>query len=253
MSVVLDRGIPELKELARGGVPSVRCAKTIAEQPPSTQRKILRSSRRRSRGGNLASILRVETDKVRQRERLRLISKTNRKLEPGKTVYDVILADPPWQFDHRITGNNRAVEKHYPTMPISEIQALPINKLAGKNSILFLWTTDHHLREAEQLVAGWEFRLKARMVWVKNSFGLGRFVRNMHEYLIVATRGDFPPPPSDCVPPSVIKFQKRGHSVKPALYDLIQKMTPGMTRRIELFARKRVPGWTAWGNQVPSA
>ena len=43
---------------------------------------------------------------------------------------------------------------------------------------------------------------------------------------------------------------KGKHSGKPPLLAMIEKMTPGLDRRIELFARARVPGWDAWGNQV---
>jgi len=41
--------------------------------------------------------------------------------------------------------------------------------------------------------------------------------------------------------------------VKPPLHEMIEKMTPGLDRRIELFARARTPGWDAWGNQANEA
>lgn len=53
--------------------------------------------------------------------------------------YDVILADPPWSFKvwNRDTGNGRSAESHYRTMPLSEICALPVKKIAAKNCALF--------------------------------------------------------------------------------------------------------------------
>jgi N6-adenosine-specific RNA methylase IME4 len=187
-----------------------------------------------------------------QRAKIAEIGKANRVLDPEGKTFDVIYADPPWQFDEKITGNTWAIENHYPTMSIKDICALPVAKLAAERAILFLWTTDHHLIEAEQQVcSAWGgFRPRARMVWVKDYFGLGRFVRNRHEFLIIATRGDFPAPASDCVPDSVFEHPKGKHSVKPPRYAMIEKMTPGLDRRIELFARTRAPGWDVWGNQV---
>jgi N6-adenosine-specific RNA methylase IME4 len=136
-------------------------------------------------------------------------------------------------------------------MPIDDICALPVGELAAVCAILFLWTTDRHLIVAEQkVIPAWGFEVRARIVWVKDRLGLGRFVRNKHEHLLVATRGAFPAPPTDCVPASVIEYPRGKHSVKPPLHEMIEKMTPGLDRRIELFARARVPGWEAWGNQA---
>jgi N6-adenosine-specific RNA methylase IME4/ParB-like chromosome segregation protein Spo0J len=252
-SIVRDRGVPELKQLVSRGIPSVRVAKTIAELTSENQREVLQRAEHRSRGGDVAKLLRVETGKVIQHAQLARISARNRALESVAATFDVLLVDPPWRYDEKVTGNPRAIEAHYPTMSLDEIRALPVSKLAAENAILFLWVTDHHLLAAEDLLKDWGFERRARMVWVKDSFGFGHYVRNMHEFVLVATRGHMPPPPSDCVPPSVIEFPKRGHSVKPPLYETIEKMTPGLTRRIELFARgEPVPGWDAWGNQAPA-
>ena len=249
MSVVRDHGVAELKERARTGEISVRTAKSIAEMSAETQKAVIEraeqfSHRKREKA------LQVEAAKEIQRAKLAEIAKANRELDPAGKTYDVIYADPPWQFDAKITGNPWSVENHYPTMTTDEISKLRVAELAANRAILFLWTTDHHLIEAERVVAAWGFKRRARMIWVKDRAGLGRFVRNRHEYVIIATRGNFPPPPSDCAPDSVISYPKSEHSVKPPLHRLIEKMTPGLDRRIELFARKRQPGWEVWGNQA---
>ena len=42
---------------------------------------------------------------------------------------------------------------------------------------------------------------------------------------------------------------KRKHSQKPdEQYDLIEHVSPGP--RLEMFARRPRPGWTAWGNEI---
>lgn len=249
MSVVRDRGVPELKEIARAGRISVRTALCIAEMLPDKQKAIIEQVKDVS-DRNRAKALQVEAFKEIQRAKLADIGKANRALDPAGKTYDVIYADPAWQFNKEITGNAWAIENHYPTMSIEDICALPVAELAAKHAILFTWVTDHHLIELERVLAAWGFKRRARMVWVKDWIGLGRFVRNRHEYLIIATRGDFPVPPTDCVPDSVIMHPKGKHSVKPPLHEMIEKMTPGLDRKIELFARSRVPGWEAWGNQV---
>jgi len=79
------------------------------------------------------------------------------------------------------------------------------------------------------------------------------FVRNQHELLLVATRGDMPSPSPANRPPSVISAPRREHSRKPdEAYELIERMYPELPK-IELFARHARPGWAAWGNEVGTA
>jgi MT-A70 len=79
----------------------------------------------------------------------------------------------------------------------------------------------------------------------------GYWVRNQHEILIIASRGDMPAPLPANRPPLVIAAPRREHSRKPdEVYALIERMYPGLPR-IELFARQRWPGWDAWGNEAP--
>ena len=47
---------------------------------------------------------------------------------PGK--FDVLLADPPWQF-HTYAPGNRSIENHYNTMDLNAICALPVEDLAA--------------------------------------------------------------------------------------------------------------------------
>ena len=47
--------------------------------------------------------------------------------------FDVIAADPPWRYDFA-PSKKTAIERHYPTMPLEEIQALPVAESAAKCS-----------------------------------------------------------------------------------------------------------------------
>ena len=60
--------------------------------------------------------------------------------------YKIIYADPPWRYARsKVQG---AAEKHYPTMSIEELCALPVKEIADKDCILFLWATFPQLKEA---------------------------------------------------------------------------------------------------------
>lgn len=49
--------------------------------------------------------------------------------------YSVIYADPPWRYERsKVQG---AAEKHYPTIGIDELCALPVPELAAKDCALF--------------------------------------------------------------------------------------------------------------------
>jgi N6-adenosine-specific RNA methylase IME4 len=116
--------------------------------------------------------------------------------------------------------------------------------------VLFLWTTAPHLHEAFEVLAAWRFQYVSNFVWVKDKFGLGYWVRNQHELLLIATCGDMPCPLPAARPSSVITAPRREHSRKPdEAYGLIERMYPEMPK-IELFARAAREGWTVWGNQV---
>ncbi len=53
--------------------------------------------------------------------------------------YTVIYADPPWRYAQK--GLQGAAERHYPTMGIEELCALPVAELAAPDSVLFMWAT----------------------------------------------------------------------------------------------------------------
>jgi N6-adenosine-specific RNA methylase IME4 len=122
----------------------------------------------------------------------------------------------------------------------------------AEDAVLFLWTTLPHLEEAFRVIAAWGFQYKTNLAWVKDKIGLGYFVRNQHELLVVATRGDIPSPAPAARPPSVITASRREHRRKPdEAYELIERMYPELPK-IELFARSAREGWAARGNQVPA-
>jgi N6-adenosine-specific RNA methylase IME4 len=106
--------------------------------------------------------------------------------------------------------------------------------------------------DAFQVIDSWGFTFRTHCVWIKPSIGPGQWVRNRHELLLIANRGSFAPPEPEDRIDSVIEAPRGRHSEKPeCLYELIERMYPHASK-LELFARRRRPGWAAWGNEVPA-
>jgi len=249
---VIDRGATELVQAVERGRVSVSAAADIATQPIEEQREIVaRGEREILRAAQDIRARKAEIRRAERIERLAVTCNQNTPL-PRDRRYAVLYADPPWHFEvyNEESGVERAAGNHYPTMSLEDICALPVLSLATPDAVLFMWTTAPHLRESFDVLVAWGFEYKTNIVWMKDKIGLGYFVRNQHELLLVATRGDMPSPSPANRPPSVISAPRREHSRKPdEAYALIERMYPELPR-IELFARQTRPGWARWGNEV---
>jgi N6-adenosine-specific RNA methylase IME4/ParB-like chromosome segregation protein Spo0J len=253
---VQEHGTPELVHAVERGAVSVSAAADVATLSAQEQREIVARGEREIL--RAAQDIRARKAEIRRAERIeRLAATCNHSTPfPSERRYAVLYADPPWQFrvydeNSSIASEHGAAGVHYPCMSTNAICALPVKELATDAAVLFLWTTAPHLPEALQVVAAWGFTYKTHAVWVKDWIGLGYFVRNQHELLLVATRGDMPSPSPANRPSSVIDAPRRGHSRKPdEAYEMIEQMYPELPK-IELFARHTRPGWDAWGNEIP--
>jgi N6-adenosine-specific RNA methylase IME4 len=165
--------------------------------------------------------------------------------------YDVVLADPPWKFaSNSVAAPGRNPQRHYPTLSVDQIAAMPVAHLAAPNALLLLWVTVPIADRGPDVMAAWGFRYVSQIVWIKDRIGLGYWARNRHELLLIGTRGRFPCPVPTMFPDSVIIGQQREHSRKPdEVHERIEAATRG-ARRLELFARAQRDGWTVWGNQT---
>lgn len=172
--------------------------------------------------------------------------------------YSVIYADPPWSFNtYSDKGKGRSAERHYTTMRKEDIQRLPIERIAEKNSVLFLWVTAPCLIEGIELITAWGFTYKTvAFTWVKQNkksdsifTGMGYYTRSNAEYCLLATRGKIIERKSRSVSSVVMSHLER-HSKKPdAVRERIVELF-GDIPRIELFAREQADGWDCWGNEV---
>jgi N6-adenosine-specific RNA methylase IME4 len=190
----------------------------------------------------------------RELRRANAVARLTAVLPAGR--FNVIQADPPWQYDF-VEADNRAIENQYPTLPVEAIcdyhddAGRSITEVVADDAVLFLWATNPKLREALQVVEAWGFEYVTNAVWVKDQIGMGYYVRQKHELLLIGRRGVMPPPPDMATrPPSVIEAPRRGHSVKPVeAYELVEAMYP-TGKWLECFARSGREGWAAFGNQL---
>jgi N6-adenosine-specific RNA methylase IME4 len=162
------------------------------------------------------------------------------KVPPFGCVY----ADPPWRYDNTVTRG--AASKHYATMTLDEIAALPVEKLIAKRALLWLWVVNAYLLEVKPIIVAWGFEFKATEIWDTENMGTGNYVRNQHEILLLCSRGGQITLTTDTR--SMVREKRGQHSVKPrAMRDIVERNSPGP--RLELFARRRVAGWTSFGNE----
>ena len=176
-------------------------------------------------------------------------------LLPNKK-YGVIYADPPWSFKtYSEKGKDRSPEKHYPVLSIADIIRLPVDRIAKDNAVLLMWVVDPLLDQAFKVIDAWGFKYKTvGFTWAKSNktkpgffTGLGYWTRGNPEMCLLATKGK-PKRLSKSVPQLVID-QRREHSKKPdIMYKHIENLLEGPY--MELFARQKVSGWDAWGNEI---
>lgn len=231
-------------------------AKGTCTLPPAITKKQSHYAQELSR--NEDSIARVvakarEQDEVPVRQHvLRDIRLKNPKVETRpipKDKYTIVYADPPWQYRDKMTEKYGTAEHHYATMSIQELCNLPIKNNLAKNAVLFLWVTSPLLSECWSVIDAWGFEYKASFVWDKIKDNYGHYNSVRHEFLLICTRGS-------CLPQtkkqndSVISIERTKHSEKPEYFrKLICSMYP-QGRKLELFGRKKVDGWTVYGNEV---
>lgn len=143
----------------------------------------------------------------------------------------------------------------YDVMNTSDICDLPVQNLAAKDCVLFLWATYPKLEDALVVMKAWGFKYKTvAHTWVKLNpkgvgfhFGLGYWTRGNPEICLLGTRGK--PKRVDNSVANLIIAPRRDHSRKPeAIYGAIEQLVPGPY--VEMFARSRRPGWAAWGDEV---
>jgi N6-adenosine-specific RNA methylase IME4 len=180
------------------------------------------------------------------------------KLPVGKRTYQVILADPPWDYDGKSVKLTGLVK--YPTMTPKELMELPVGKLADPSMcVLFMWVTGPMLDVAIDVIRAWGFSYKTVFkVWLKRNSkaggaitGAGWWTRPSVEFLLCATKGSgWTKFKTTNCEPQEFESARGIHSAKPPEIRAIVRRFFDVPRRIELFARDRAPGFDAWGLEI---
>lgn len=174
--------------------------------------------------------------------------------------YQVIYADPPWEYKESGGGKRGTAGLPYETMSTDEICSLPISDISTNESILYLWATDPKLPEAIRVLESWGYTYKGiAYTWVKLNkktpsvfWGMGNYSRKNAEFVLLGVKKNTVKTIKPLVRNShqIIMESIQDHSKKPdkARNEIVRVC--GDIPRIELFARQTAEGWDCWGNQV---
>ena len=248
---VRKHAAPELVAAVEAGHVAVSLAKKLSDHSPVDQRLVAVHATKGT--AEPAKMLRSLNHQKRA-AKMTSVSSMDKKLDTS-SQYGVIYADPAWQYDEGTTTPSRVIENQYPTMSLKAICALPVDKLALKDAVLFLWIpTPLFLEVAAPVLDAWGFKYKTMHIWDKRGGrrGTGYWGQMDHEVLVIASRGKAPPPEVEGRFSSIVTAKPTKHSRKPEEFrQRIEDMYPEASR-IELFAREAPKGWAVWGNQSKS-
>ena len=187
--------------------------------------------------------------------------------------FAVVVADPPWKFNDRLSKRRGAESQYKSVMSLAELKAFELPPLAD-DCALFMWRVAAMQEDAFALMRAWDFTFKgAEIVWVKLSakkhrgqlvmgesedpwlepsrnMGMGRIVRHAHEVCLIGHRGK--PKRLSAGVRSVFSASVGRHSEKPVeFFHLVERLYAGPY--VELFSRRHRDGWTCYGNELNAA
>lgn len=190
--------------------------------------------------------------------------------ELPKEKYDVIYADPPWDYGGKmqydkstIKSENEGFERNifissasfkYPTLKLKDLKQLDVKSIAADDCLLFMWTTGPQLANSIELGESWGFEYKTvAFVWDKMVHNPGRYTLSQTEFVIAFKRGRFPSPRGARNVRQLVEVKRGKHSEKPVeVIEGITRMFP-VQKKIELFARNNYEGWDNWGLEIPDS
>ena len=173
--------------------------------------------------------------------------------------YKIIYADPPWTFkNYNNEKSNSNADHHYSCMSMEDIKKLPVQDIADKDCILFLWCTDPLINQQIEIINAWGFTYKTvGFYWIKENKnktnstywkGTGYWTRCNPEICLLATKGK--PKRVGFNVDKLVFAERDKHSKKPYIIrDKIVELC-GDLPRIELFARQRTEGWDTFGDEI---
>lgn len=179
--------------------------------------------------------------------------------------FSTIVADPPWTYTYATrktelagTGWHSAAQRHYGTMTMAEIAAMPVADVAADDAVLWLWVVNPMLTRCIEIASSWGFEYRGLLTWAKTTkadparpfIGTGYWLRGATEHAVLAVRGR--PKPLVRNVPTWLAAPPSRHSEKPeSAMRIFENYIDGP--RLELFARRTREGWISWGNEIKDA
>ena len=157
-----------------------------------------------------------------------------------------------------MSDNNRPfknLNEFYQTMSIKDIKNIPIQNISDDDCILFLWVVNSHLKEGIEVIETWGFKyITVAFVWVKHyksgsiCFNYAPWTMQSVELCLLGKKGQ--PQRIKKNVKQLVESVRNNHSVKPneVRNRIVELM--GDIPRIELFAREKIKGWDAWGDEL---
>ena len=186
------------------------------------------------------------------------------RVQTGKmprAAFPVGYIDAPWEQEawSAETGQDKGLM--YPAMPLADIKALCAGDKSPftRDSIIYFWVPSNRIDDGIDVIRAWGYEFVTLWTWDKLDIGMGRWLRDRTEHVIIAKRGDFPGLIMGSQPHSLHSEKKTEHSRKPEWFAAeIDRLYPTM-RKLEMFQRKeslapddiRLNGmWDFWGYEA---
>lgn len=176
-----------------------------------------------------------------------------------KGEFNVVYADPPWQYQSRGPRSGLFADIGYDQMTLNDICDYPLQHLLATDCALFLWTTSAFLMDANKVINAWGFNYcRVDSVWKKKTKKgnpravCGPWGMTDAEFLLMGIKG------SMCNKQigkhnmyTVVSEPHPGiHSQKPNIFRKRIEYRFGNLPRIELFARQKSLSWIVCGDEL---
>jgi N6-adenosine-specific RNA methylase IME4 len=204
-AAIRDKAQPEIQHAVKRGHLTVNLAVQAAKLAKADQRKI---AMRAETSTNIKSYFR---ELIKTKDEARVLA-----LAPVAGRFSTLVVDPPW--DSVFLGRGAPT---YATMTHEQMLALDVQQWAHDDCALYLWTTNHCMPRAIELMGHWGFARKNILTWVKPRIGVGEYFRNSTEHVLFGIRGNVKIRRADI--PTHFEAPTTGHSNKPeTFYEIVR-------------------------------
>src|SRR5262245_46614713 len=156
---------PDRAEMSRSVMAVIKLSRNYKEPPAEPEPQLdLWPDLQRS---DLPKVLNSPNEPLSKHECM--IARSLAALSDAGLTYGVILTVPPWPCaTWSPKGKGRSAERHYDTMTLDQIKALPIAKLASRDCALFLWATWPTMPIWNAVLEAWGFKYSGLgFLWLK--------------------------------------------------------------------------------------